>query len=94
MKLDAKFYGTILKVKDDSVVPPDDQYMVFLAKDNAFAEFGTGAIYFYLGRCIELGADQEHINAVKRTIVRLERWRADNPDKLKVPDAKGEKLLA
>ena len=37
MKLDAKFYGEIRKVKDDSIVP-DDEYVVFLAKDNAFAE--------------------------------------------------------
>jgi hypothetical protein len=35
-KLDAKFYGNIFKAKDNSQVP-DDEYVVFLAKDNAFA---------------------------------------------------------
>lgn len=89
MKLDAKFYGEIRKVKDDSVVP-EDQYMVFLAKDNAFAL----ALPLYLGVCKSIGADAEHIGAVERTIARLNKWRADNPDKCKVPDAKGERLLA
>lgn len=53
-KLDAKFYGEIRKVKDDSVVP-DDQYMVFLAKDNAFAD----TVVYYRDRCVALGCDQE-----------------------------------
>jgi len=37
MKLDAKFFGEIFKAKDHSRVP-DDEYAVFLAKDNAFAD--------------------------------------------------------
>jgi len=86
-KLDAKFYGTIRKVKDDSVVP-DDQYMVFLAKDNAFPE----TLLFYRDKCIELGADKEHIDSVTRTIERVDAWRAANRHLLKTPDAKGEKL--
>ena len=87
-KLDAKFYGVIRKVKDGSIVP-DDQYMVFLAKDQAYYP----TLLFYRDRCVALGADREHIHAVNRTIVRLEAWRLRNPDKLKVPDAKGDKLL-
>lgn len=89
MKLDAKFYGEIRKVKDDSIVP-DDQYVVFLAKDNAFAKM----LPLYYAMCIEMGADAEHVASVERMIDRLNAWRAANPDKLKVPDAKGEKLLA
>jgi hypothetical protein len=69
-KLDAKFYGEIRKVKDDSIVP-DDQYIVFLVKDDAFAL--TLPIY--------------------RSIGRVESWRIVYPDKCKIPDAKGEKLL-
>lgn len=87
-KLDAKFSGVIFKVKDGTIVP-DDEYMVFLVKDNAFAE----TLPFYRQKCVELGADQEHIAAVDRTIERLKRWRAGNPDRLKVPDAKGERLV-
>lgn len=34
--LDAKFYGVIHKVKNGEVVPPDE-FVVFLAKDDAFA---------------------------------------------------------
>lgn len=88
MKLNIKFYGEIRKAKDDSVVP-DDQYMVFLVKDNAFLP----TLHFYRSYCIQLGADNEHIAAVDRTIERAMAWRAAHPDLCKVPDAKGEKLL-
>jgi hypothetical protein len=87
-KLDAKFEGVITKVKDGSVVP-DDEYVVFLAKDDAFASVLTT----YLGQCISLGADAEQISAVQRMIKRVEMWREANPGRCKVPDAKGEKLL-
>jgi hypothetical protein len=88
MKLDAKFYGELRKVKDDSIVP-DDEYVVFLAKDNAFAAL----LPFYYAKCIELGCDAEQVDAVERMIDRLQEWRAANPDRLKNPDAAGEKLL-
>jgi hypothetical protein len=88
MKLDAKFYGDIRKVKDDSQVP-EDEYIVFLAKDNAFA----AVLPMYLAECIKLGADAEQIDAVKRMIGRLDAWRTANPHRLKTPDAAGERLL-
>ena len=87
MKLDAKFYGEIHKVKDDSLLP-EDEYVVFLAKDNAF----PATVAFYRAECERLGADAEHLASVDRMIERLTKWRADNPHRLKVPDAKGEKL--
>lgn len=87
-KLDAKFYGEIRKAKDNSIVHPDE-YMVFLAKDNAFA----AVLPVYRAICVSLGADEEHIAAVDRTIERLTAWREKYPDRLKVPDAKGETLL-
>lgn len=87
-KLDAKFSGVIFKVKDGSIVP-DDEYMVFLAKDNAF----PATLSFYRDECIRIGADAEHIAAVERTMARLDLWRAANKTRLKVPDAKGERLV-
>lgn len=89
MKMDAKFYGEIRKVKDDSIVP-DDEYVVFLVKDNAFAR----TIHKYRDECIALGADREQVASVNRMILRIEDWRAAHPERLKVPDASGEKLLA
>jgi len=88
MKLDAKFDGTIHKVKDGSIVP-DDEYVVFLAKDNAFAL----ALPVYRAICAAMGADDEHLNAVDRMIARLHLWRGQNRSKCKTPDAKGERLL-
>lgn len=87
-KLDLKFYGQICKVKDDTLVPPDE-WMCFLTKDNAFAL----TLPFYRAKCEELGADAEQLAAVDLTIERLNAWRAANPERLKVPDAKGEKLF-
>ena len=77
VKLDAKFYGQIRKVKDDTTVP-DDEYVVFLAKDTAFASILP--VYYY--QCIRLGCDAEQIEAVELMIKRLELWRAENPDKV------------
>lgn len=88
MKLDAKFYGEIRKVKDDTVVP-DDEYVVFLAKDTAFAN----VLPAYREECVNLGCDDEQIEAVDRMIGRLKRWRLHNQHRLKIPDAAGEKLL-
>ncbi len=87
-KLDAKFSGTIFKVKNGAIVT-DDQYMVFLAKDDAFPE----TLEFYRSKCGQLGADDEHLAAVDRTIQRLKAWRDANVLACKVPDAKGELLV-
>lgn len=87
-KLDAKFYGAICKVKDDSPVG-DDEWVVFLAKDNAFHR----VLPWYRDICVDLRCDQEQIDSLDRMIERVERWRKANPDKCKDPDAKGERLL-
>ena len=87
-KLDGKFYGNIYKAKDNSQVP-NDEYVVFLAKDNAFAAI----LPEYLAKCIELDADEEQIEAAMRLIARVDAWRADNPERCKVPDAAGERML-
>jgi|SRR6478735_1926941 len=88
LKLDAKFYGEIRKAKDGTRVP-HDEYVVFLAKDNAFAL----TLPVYREKCLLLGADAEQIAAVDAMIERLNGWRAAHPDRLKVPDAAGEQLL-
>lgn len=88
MKLDAKFYGVIVKAKDNSIVP-EDEYVVFLAKDNAFADM----LPFYRDKCVERECDNEQIASIDRMIARVGLWRAQNQHLLKNPDAKGEKLL-
>lgn len=84
-KLDKKFHGHIVKVKDNSIVP-EDQYVVFLAKDNAF--FAT--LPKYLENCINLGADKRQIELVNQMINNISIWREENKEKCKVPDAEGE----
>lgn len=88
IKLDAKFYGEIRKAKDNSLVP-DDQYVVFLAKDNAFAKL----LPLYLIECRTQHCDKAQLDAVQAMIDRVNAWREANPDKLKTPDAEGERML-
>lgn len=96
-KLDKKFYtatGTtdrqahIYKAKNDEVVE-DDSWVLFLAKDNAFA----ATLPTYLENCKELGADSTQIKMVEEMIERVTVWRAAHPDLCKVPDATGEQVL-
>lgn len=87
-KLDAKFYGRVVKAKNGEIVNPDE-WCVFLAKDNAFAL----TLPNYLQNCKELGADAEQIAAVERLIARVQQWRAANQNRCKIPDAKGDELL-
>jgi hypothetical protein len=87
-KLDSKFYGEIRKAKDNTIVP-DDQWVVFLIKDDAFWH----ALNVYHSECIKLGCDQEHCEAVDRLIGRGRKWRQANPTLCKLPGAKGERLL-
>lgn len=87
-KMDAKFYGVIAKAKDGSIVS-DDEYVVFLVKDTAF----FNVLPDYREECVRLGADLEQLDAVDRLIERAAEWRARNADRVKVPDAKGERLL-
>jgi hypothetical protein len=72
MKLDAKFYGEIRKAKDDSLVPADE-YVVFLAKDDAFAAI----LPHYRTMCHAMGATAEQLQAIDRMIERLEFWRSN-----------------
>jgi hypothetical protein len=92
MKLDKKFYvgleGDIRKAKDDSSVP-DDEWVVFLAKDDAFSV----VLPIYWQVCHALGCDAEQLEAVQALISRVSAWRKANPERCKVPDAKGEKML-
>lgn len=89
MKLDGKFYGVLVKAKNNTIVP-DDEYVVFLAKDNAFLR----ALAAYKQECINIGAGIEQITSVQRLIDRVDAWREANPDKCKTPDVeRGEKML-
>ena len=88
-KLDQKFDGTIKKVKDGTLVP-DDEYVVFLIKDDAF----WAVLPSYLAHCRRLNANGEQIDAVMRLIKRGARWRNENADRCKTPDiGPGERLL-
>lgn len=87
-KLDKKFYGNIRKVKDDTTVPIE-QWVVFLAKDNAFADI----VKQYPKKCEELGCDKEQIEAAYKLVEDIEEWRSNHPELCKIPDAHGERLL-
>lgn len=86
MKLDGKFHGIIAKNKDGSIVP-QDQWMCFLAKDNAV----PATLDFYLAECQRQGAEPEQLVAVAGMIDRVSAWRRAHPELCKIPDvAPGE----
>jgi hypothetical protein len=87
MKLDGKFHGVVVKNKDGSVVP-QDQWMVFLAKDNAV----PATLAFYQAECERLGAEPAQIEAVRAMRDRVDEWRRENPHLLKTPDVQTGEL--
>lgn len=80
-RLDGKFHGRIFKNKNGEEVPPDE-FVVFLAKDNAF----PATLRFYHEECERQGAAPEQLAAVEAAIERLMVWRAEHPERLKTPD--------
>jgi hypothetical protein len=87
MKLDGKFHGVVVKNKDGSVVP-QDQWLVFLAKDNAV----PATLAFYQEECTRLGADLAQIEAVRELRDRVDEWRRENPHACKTPDVQAGEL--
>lgn len=88
VKLDGKFHGIIAKNKDQSIVP-QDQWVVFLAKDNAF----PATLDFYRQECQRQRASQAQLSAVDDLVNRLRDWRDANPSKCKVPDVQPEEIV-
>lgn len=87
MKLDGKFHGIIAKNKDGTIVP-QDQWMCFLAKDNAV----PATLEFYFDECARQGAAPEQLDAVRAMIERVKVWRVVNPHLCKVPDVQAGEL--
>lgn len=87
MKLDGKFHGVVVKNKDGSVVP-QDQWMVFLAKDNAV----PATLAFYQKECERLGAAPEQIHAIGEMRARVAQWRKEHADLCKVPDVQSGEI--
>lgn len=87
-KMDLKFSGIITKNKDNTVVP-QDQWIVFLAKDDAFPE----TLKFYYYECKRLGADERQLEAIGDLISRVETWRYNHRELCKVPDVDDGELI-
>lgn len=87
-KLDGKFQALIVKNKDQSVVP-DDEWVVFLAPDNAFAAL----VQHYPAYCSAMGASPESVAAAEALVARINHWRFDFPDRCKVPDVEPREII-
>jgi ABC-type thiamine transport system substrate-binding protein len=87
-KLDLKFHGVVVKNKDQSIVP-QDQWMVFLAKDAAL----PATLAFYYAECAHLGAALEQLEAIKELQFRVNMWRAEHAAMIKVPDVNPSELV-
>lgn len=87
-KLDGKVYGDLFKAKNDERIH-DGEYVVFLAKDNAFA----AVLPVYRQVCVSLGCEPEQIRQIDLLIERVAEWRRVNPHRLKNPDVAGERFI-
>jgi hypothetical protein len=87
MKLDSKFHGVV--VKNDGTVVPPDQWVVFLATDNALPE----AILAYVEELRRLSASEEQIQGMRDLYSRLIIWREEHKHLCKVPDVRPGQLL-
>lgn len=81
-KLDGKFIGEIRRATTGEVIP-DDRWVAFMAYDNAF----VGTLKYYRNKCQQLGCTQEQLSAVDALILRVDQWRADNPELCRKPDS-------
>lgn len=88
-KLDGKFHGVIVKNKDGSIVP-QDQWIVFLVKDNAV----PAMLDFYYEECKRQGALDDQLDAVREMINRADEWRNKNPGLCKTPDVEPGEIQA
>lgn len=85
-KLDLKYSGIIYKGLKQV---PADEWIVFRAQDNALVD----TLIFYLGKCIQLGIEDDHKQSILDLIGRVRTWRALYPEKCKTPDTEPEDLF-
>lgn len=87
-KLDGKFHGIIVKNKDGSIVP-QDQWIVFLAKDMAL----LAGLRAYMDECHRIGASVEQMRAISALIRRVKDWQAVNAHLMKIPDVEEGEII-
>jgi hypothetical protein len=80
-KLDDKVHGILFRDKNNEVIPPDE-FVVFRPQDNAF----PATLQFYRCECIRLGCDAAQIKALDNLIERVQQWRMEHPERLKLAD--------
>ena len=81
--------GTIaLRKAKNSEIVPDDEFIVFIAKDDAL----PATLRFYLDECRSQGSDNVQCNSVAAMIDRLVAWRVAHSERCKRPDATPEEL--
>lgn len=79
-EIDGKYAGYIYNRRTGAKI--DDDWVVFRAKDNAFA----AALPYYLKACIDRKCNAAHIESVAAMIGRVDQWREDHPELCKNPD--------
>jgi hypothetical protein len=88
MKLDGKFHGIVVKNKNQQIVP-QDQWIVFLAKDNAV----PAMLAFYEAECLRQGAEPAQVEAVAEMRQRVDAWRTANSQLCKVADVEPGEIV-
>lgn len=81
MKIDQKYKGRITKRSDGTIVP-EDEWIVFRAKDLAL----PAAMSAYIRKCEQLGCNKDFIQEFIKLKGRVVRFQISNPERCKIPD--------
>jgi hypothetical protein len=84
--IDRKFTIMARSIESGNIYTDFDG-VLFLAKDNAF----PATLRFYREECVRQGCAPEQLRGIDLLIERVDRYRASNPEKLKIADIDPEK---
>ena len=79
-KIDQKYYGNVFK--NDGTPVPEDEWIVFRAKDLAL----PAAMDAYIEKCKRLDCDMEFIHEFTILKDRVRIFQLENQERCKIPD--------
>lgn len=80
LKIDQKYHGKVFK-KDGTPIP-EDEWIVFRAKDLCFIP----ALDTYIDECAARGCTDKHLKGLVELRKKVLEFQRDNPERCKIPD--------
>lgn len=80
-KMDLKYHGKVFNTETGEVVP-DDEWIVFRAKDKAVPYM----LDAYEEACMRLMCDKNHLERIAKLKTRVLNFQVNYPERCKIPD--------